>query len=51
VALNEKYLYDKGYYSDGSTCPGDAVPELSFDPVIGSLGQSESPKIEVKVNL
>jgi len=39
LRLNVENVFDKGYYSDGSIWPGDAVPGAPRDVVIGTLGQ------------
>ena len=49
VALSVKNLFDVGYYTDGSIWPGDAVPGLDYDPIIGTLGQPRLTTLSVKV--
>ena len=39
LRLNVENVFNKGYYSDGSIWPGDAVPGARRDVVIGTLGQ------------
>lgn len=41
LRLNVENLFDKGYYTDGSIWPGDAVPGAPRDVVIGTLGQPQ----------
>lgn len=39
LRMNVENIFDKGYYSDGSIWPGDAIPNAPVDMVIGTLGQ------------
>lgn len=39
LRMNVENIFDKGYYTDGSIWPGDAVPGAPRDVVIGTLGQ------------
>ena len=41
LRVNVENLLDKGYYTDGSIWPGDAVPGAPRDVVIGTLGQPQ----------
>jgi iron complex outermembrane receptor protein len=50
LAVNVENLFDTGYYTDGSIWPGDAVPGLDYDPVIGTLGQPRLVTLSLKVN-
>ena len=57
LALNVRNVFDKDYYTDGSVWPGDSVPGrnrddpkgLTFNPVIGTLGQPHLATLVLKV--